>query len=226
MQGTAQVSTSAASLCSELYIIIGESTNQPDPEVWSYTFCEVSLVNAICPAVVMQRMLSLHLYPQCAQRHEQLSVLKWADIWGLSGRKEGRRLLHVQMCWSRRAGTDAHSRPLWLMSRRLVLQGKVRWRGKSCADRREENKLHLWLCSRLAGRLVLKSRNPLRVLAGTATCWWAAWVREWCWSLSVPLSGSYLCLLVYSRLILFINPEAIFVCLVGWFISTCENGIA
>lgn len=122
------------------------------------------------------------------------------------------------MCWSRRAETDAHSRPLWLMSRRLVLQGKVRWRGRFCADRREKNKLHLWLCIRLAGRLVLKSRNPLCVLVRTGICWWAAWVREWCWSLSVPLSGSYLCLLAYSRLILLINPEAIFVCLFCWLV--------
>lgn len=190
---------------------------------YGVTLCEVSLANAICPAVVMQRMLSLHHSLQCAQRGEQLSFLKWADIWGLSGRKERKRLLRVQMCWSRRAGTDAHTRPLWLMSRRFVPQGKVRWKGRSCADRREENKLHLWLCSRLAGRLVLKSRNPLCVLAGTATCWW---VREWCWSLSVPLSGSYLCLLIYSRLILLINPEAVFVCFVGWFIATPENGIA
>lgn len=120
------------------------------------------------------------------------------------------------MCWSRRAETDAHSRPLWLMSRRLVLQGKVRWRGRFCADRREKNKLHLWLCIRLAGRLVLKSRNPLCVLVRTGICWWAAWVRELCWSLSVPLSGSYLRLLAYSRLILLINPEAIFVCLFCW----------
>lgn len=135
-------------------------TNQIQ-EAWSYTCCEVSLANAICPAVVTQ----LHPSPQCAQRCEQLSVLKWADNGGWVGEgKEG------GFCMSKCVGAGEQ--------RQMLIADPCGWwaEGLSCRERSggeegsvlTEGRKTSSICDCALGLLEGLYWNP-----GTpCVCWW------------------------------------------------------
>lgn len=125
------------------------------------------------------------------QRNKLLSNLKWPDSSG-EERKEGGFCTSQFKCnGAGQQGTDVHTSPLRLLSRRLLFC-RARSGGEAGPVLAEERKASS-ICgsaacegSWLSKRLVLKFNSPWCVLAGTHTCWWAAWIGEQCWNPPVP----------------------------------------
>lgn len=154
---------------------------------------------------LIQRILSPHPSTPYVQRNEPLPDLKWSDT-GRSGRMEAFVSAQAFTWWGWGAGTAALSSPLWLLSRRLILRGRIRWRGRAWAGRREENKPHLYraACEELLPRwkaCTFQPSYPQCVLSGAHACHRTAWAEEQCWnpSLLCILTCVYLSACYYTK---------------------------